>query len=180
MNRTQHAGIGTRGVLPRAVDVEESQRTVSSRSRNEIPTHSIRPAASARRRAISGAASWSRPWAASRYRRRPKTTPRRPPAVLRRCGGRAQHVEGAVDIDFVRGHRIVDRARHGRNRRQVKHDVRPANHRNERSRVANIHFMELDSLANLREIALVAGQQVVDHRDRSRRRQAGSAPASSR
>src|SRR5690349_2022916 len=49
----------------------------------------------------------------------------------------------------------------------MKHCVGAAHHRLKRRRIADVYVMELDLLADLLEVLLVAGQEVVYNRDTS-------------
>ena len=76
----------------------------------------------------------------------------------------------------------MDRARHGRNRRLVKHDLRRLSiAARKRIVIANIDAVKIDRAAHFVEIPLMSGQQIVDHGHALRARaRAGRAPAPSR
>src|ERR1019366_4428001 len=73
-----------------------------------------------------------------------------------------QYVEGAVDIDLVRRHRIVDGARHRRNRGFVEHHGRPPYQRRDLLIVPDVGALEFVARTNLLQVALPPGEQIID------------------
>ena len=77
----------------------------------------------------------------------------------------AQHVERAVDVDLVRRHGIVDRARHRGDRGFVEDHGGAADERRDLLVVADVGALEIDARANFLQVALAAGEQIIDDDD---------------
>ena len=79
--------------------------------------------------------------------------------------GGAQHVEGAVDVDIVRRHGVVDGARYRGDRGFVEDYGGAADQRGDLLVVADVGALEIDARANLLDVALPAGEQIIDDDD---------------
>ena len=75
---------------------------------------------------------------------------------------RKQHVERAGDVDLARAQRILDRARHGRQRGLVEDDLASLDGREHPLEAPQIAFDDLDVLRDVKKVSAIAGREVVE------------------
>ena len=81
---------------------------------------------------------------------------------------RAEYVESAVDIDLVRGHRIVDGTGYGGYRGFMKYHRSAANQRSNFVVIANVGDLQVDGAPDFLQIRFVPGQEIVNRHDSAR------------
>ncbi len=159
----EHARIGARRILPRPVHVEVAQR------HRLQPEHAGKDVAVILAHQLLQGVRRFRPgrhlldlgqdFRIAVGRRGCRVDDAAGASLLRR----PQNVERSIDVALMRRNRVVDRARHGGNRRLVKHHRRAANNRRDGRVVANIGALKLEGALHLFEIPFIAGEKIVDH-----------------
>ena len=164
----EDARIGARRVLPRAIDVEETQADgLEAKALREhravVLAHQLLQRVR-RKRVGLHCLDLGQHFGVAIGRRR-RCVDHAPGAPFL---ARAQHVEGAVDVGIVGWNRIRDGLRNGRNRRQVEHSLRAGQYGRDGAVVANVGYAQLHPIRHFRQVRLLAGTQIVQHRDASR------------